>query len=65
MTPTLDRQELDDLKARIDLLALVEASGLELKRVGTNWFCRCPFHEDREASLSVNPEARLWNCLCC
>ena len=65
MTPTLDRQELDDLKARIDLLALVEASGLELKRVGTNWFCRCPFHEDREASLSVNPEARLWNCFAC
>ena len=65
MTPTIDRQELDELKARVDLLALVEASGLELKRVGKNWFCRCPFHEDREASLSVNPESRLWNCFGC
>ena len=65
MTPTLDRQELDDLKNRVDLLALIEASGLELKRVGKNWFCRCPFHEDREASLSINPETRLWNCFGC
>ena len=65
MTPTLDRQELDDLKARVDLLALIESSGLDLKRVGKNWFCRCPFHEDREASLSINPETRLWNCFGC
>ena len=65
VTPTLDRQELDDLKARVDLLALIESSGLDLKRVGKNWFCRCPFHEDREASLSINPETRLWNCFGC
>lgn len=65
MTTTLDRQELDDLKSRVDLVALVQASGLELKRVGKNWFCRCPFHEDEQASLSVNPGECLWNCFGC
>ena len=65
MTPTLDRQELEDLKARVDLVALLSASGLELKRVGKNWFCRCPFHDDEKASLSVNPVERLWNCFGC
>ena len=65
MTATLERQELDNLKASVDLLSLIESSGLELKRMGRNWFCRCPFHEDREASLSVNPEGRLWNCFGC
>ena len=65
MTPTQDRQEIEDLKASVDLVALIEASGLELKRLGKNWFCRCPFHEDDEASLSVNPDQRLWNCFGC
>lgn len=62
MTP---RPELDELKARVDLVGLVRASGLELKRVGQNWFGRCPFHDDSEASLSVNPAERLWNCFGC
>lgn len=65
MTPTLDRQELEELKARVDLVALLSASGVELKRVGKNWFCRCPFHDDEKASLSVNPAEHLWNCFGC
>ena len=65
MTPTIERQELDDLKTRVDLVALLEAHGLPLKKVGKNWLGHCPFHEDQTASLSVNPGERLWNCLCC
>ena len=59
------RTELDDLKARADLVELVRQSGVELKQSGKNWLGRCPFHEDRSASLSVNPEERLWNCFGC
>ncbi len=65
MTPSPDRQELEELKARVDLVALFQAHGLEPKRKGKNWLCRCPFHEDGEASLSINPGKRLWNCFGC
>jgi DNA primase len=65
VTPSPDRQELEELKARVDLVALFQAHGLEPKRKGKNWLCRCPFHEDREASLSINPGKRLWNCFGC
>ena len=64
-TATLNRQELEDLKASVDLVALFEATGAPLKPVGKNWFCRCPFHNDDEASLCVNPKDRLWNCFGC
>jgi len=65
MTPTKDRTAIDDLKSRVDLVELFRSQGLELKRKGRNWFCRCPFHEDGEASLSVNPTRRLWQCFGC
>ncbi|MEW6277748.1 MAG: CHC2 zinc finger domain-containing protein [Candidatus Eremiobacterota bacterium] len=59
------RSELDALKARVDLVEVLPRYGVELKRKGKNWLGRCPFHEDRQASLSVNREARLWNCFGC
>jgi DNA primase len=65
VTPTLDRTELDDLKNRVDLAELFRSQGLDLKKRGKNWFCRCPFHEDTEASLSVNPGRNLWKCFSC
>lgn len=65
VTPTLDREELDELKSRVDLVALLQAHGLPLKKVGKNWLGHCPFHEDQTASLSVNPAERLWNCFGC
>ena len=60
------RTELDDLKAQVDLVELLRHCGLSLKKVGKNWMCRCPFHyPDDTASLSVNPEERLWQCFGC
>lgn len=60
-----DRCEVDDLKARVDLVALFESHGLKLKKVGKNYFCHCFLHEEKEASLSVNPQDQLWQCFGC
>lgn len=60
-----DRSELSNLKSRVDLVELVRNSGMELKKSGKNFLCRCPFHDDQTASLSVNPGKQLWNCFAC
>ena len=65
MTPTIDRPEVQDLKARVDLVELFRSRGLEMQKKGKNWLCRCPFHDDQTASLSVNNERRLWQCFSC
>ena len=59
MTANPDRSVIEDLKARVDLVALFEAHGLELKKIGKNHFCCCFLHDDQEASLSVNPTEKL------
>ena len=60
-----DRQELNGLKSQIDLVQLIQQSGVELKKVGKNWLGRCPFHDDQKASLSVKPETQLFKCFGC
>ncbi len=60
-----DRHSLDQLKRRVDLAELMRNSGLELKHVGKNLAARCPWHEDTEASLIVNPTKQLFNCFGC
>jgi DNA primase catalytic core len=58
-------EELERLKAEVPVERLVEASGVALKSAGKDLLGRCPFHEDREASLVVTPAKNLWHCFSC
>jgi DNA primase catalytic core len=55
--------ELERLKRETDLVALVQAAGVALRRHGADLVGRCPFHEDRGPSLVVTPAKGLWHCL--
>ncbi|MGQ0715343.1 MAG: CHC2 zinc finger domain-containing protein [Gemmatimonadaceae bacterium] len=55
--------ELERLKRETDLVALVQAAGVELRRHGANLVGRCPFHEDHGPSLVITPRKNLWHCL--
>jgi RHS repeat-associated protein len=50
--------EIERLKEAVPMARLVEASGIELKKVGKDLLGRCPFHEDATASLVVTPPAK-------
>jgi DNA primase catalytic core len=58
-------EELERLKAEISVERLVESAGIELKPAGKDLLGRCPFHEDREASLVITPAKNLWHCFSC
>jgi DNA primase catalytic core len=60
-----DKAEVQDLKAAVDLAALVQDSGVPLRAVGRNLIANCPFHTDHEASFVVNPQTNLFNCFGC
>ena len=59
------RGDIQRMKAQADLVEVMRASGLKLEPVGKNLLCRCPWHDDKEASLVVNPEKQLYNCFGC
>ncbi len=61
----IEKQRIEAIKTGVDLKALVEAKGIALKKNGKGWFGLCPFHADKNPSLSINPNKNLWQCFGC
>ena len=52
------------IKNAVDIVALV-GEYLPLRRVGTRYKALCPFHDDHNPSLEVNPERQSYKCWSC
>jgi DNA primase len=61
----ISQDEIDTIKQGVDLVPLMRACGIELRQVGDNYQGLCPFHDDTNPSLFVNPRENLWNCFGC
>ena len=59
----IDKAEIERVKTSQDLVALAQSKGIKLVRKGKQWVGLCPFHNDHEPSLIVDPRKQLWNCL--
>jgi hypothetical protein len=49
----------------IDIVAVVSAEGIDLKRRGRLFWGSCPFHAEKKPSFSVNPDRGRYNCYGC
>jgi len=61
----LEELEKDQIKGRVDIVALFDSFGVTLEPKGKGLVGRCPWHEDREPSLSVDREKGLYHCFGC
>ncbi|MFN7043238.1 MAG: CHC2 zinc finger domain-containing protein [Acidovorax temperans] len=57
--------QIQRLKDEVAVQRLVEAAGVELKKLGKDLAGCCPFHADDTASLIVTPAKNLWHCFGC
>ncbi len=55
---------LDDLLDRVDIVDVIDRR-VKLKKTGKNYSARCPFHEEKTPSFSVNPEKQFYYCFGC
>lgn len=53
--------QVDDIKARIDIVELVGES-IPLRKTGRTFKAPCPFHTERTPSFIVNPDRQTWHC---
>ena len=51
--------DVEAIRGKVSLLSVLEKDGFEARRKGGRWFCRCPFHEEKSASFSVNEKTGL------
>jgi DNA primase len=62
--PRIKDTSLDAVKATADMVAVVETR-TQLRKAGARFTGRCPFHEERTPSFSVNAVDKLYYCFGC
>lgn len=57
----------EDLERLRERISIVEVAGdhLQLRRVGRRYVARCPFHDEKTASFSIEPAKNLFHCFGC
>ncbi|HKZ01303.1 MAG TPA: CHC2 zinc finger domain-containing protein, partial [Pyrinomonadaceae bacterium] len=59
----IDKPEIERVKRANELVSFIRARGVVLTQRGKQLVGLCPFHNDHEPSLIVDPKKQLWNCL--
>ncbi|MDQ3893598.1 MAG: DNA primase, partial [Actinomycetota bacterium] len=60
----ISAESVERVKATADMVAVVSAR-TQLRKAGARWTGRCPFHEERTPSFSVNAVDKLFYCFGC
>jgi DNA primase len=55
---------IEQIKESNDIVDVV-SSYMSLTRKGQNYWARCPFHQEKTASFSVNPSKQIYHCFGC
>jgi len=64
MAPRFPSAWLDELRQRADIVQIISGY-VTLKRNGHRYWGLCPFHGEKTASFSVDPERQLYYCFGC
>jgi len=60
----IKKESIEQVRAAADMVDVVSAR-TQLRRVGGRYVGRCPFHEERTPSFSVNAVDKLFHCFGC
>jgi DNA primase len=60
----IKQSSVEEVKTTADLVAVV-SERTQLRKQGSRFMGRCPFHEERTPSFSVNPHDKLFYCFGC
>ena len=60
----LTREQINEIRTSVNIVDVV-SSYISLTKRGKNYFGICPFHDDRNPSLSVSPDKQIYTCFSC
>ena len=55
---------IDDVLARTDIIDVIDKR-VPLKKTGSNYSARCPFHQEKSPSFSVSERKQFYHCFGC
>jgi DNA primase len=65
MAERIPRDFIELMLAKIDIIDLINARIPLKKKSGSNYFARCPFHNEKSASFSVSQPKQFYHCFGC
>ena len=60
--PYVPPEVKERIKWEVSIQRLAEARGIKLVRSGKELIGLCPFHDDRNPSLNIDPAKNVWHC---
>jgi DNA primase catalytic core len=60
--PYVPPEVVERIKREVSIQRLAEARGIKLHRSGKELIGLCPFHDDRNPSLNIDPAENVWHC---
>jgi DNA primase len=60
----LPKEVIEEIRLGTDLVKLI-GEVVSLKRSGSNYSGKCPFHDEKSPSFSVSPSKQLYHCFGC
>ena len=60
--PYVPPEVKERIKREVSIQRLAEARGIKLRRSGKELIGLCPFHDDRNPSLNIDPAKNMWSC---
>ena len=64
MSGRIPQEFINDLLVRVDIVDLID-SHVPLKKTGSNFVARCPFHTEKTPSFSVSRKKQFFYCFGC
>ena len=60
----IDPKSIEKLKNQIDIVDIIEHF-VPVKKMGANYKCVCPFHDDKNPSMSISQSKQIFHCFAC
>ena len=60
----MDQRQIDEVLERNNIIDVI-GSYFPLKKIGTNFKARCPFHDEKTASFVVSEKKQIFKCFGC
>jgi len=60
----IEQTQIETAKS-LSLVELLESRGIAVKKQGQQYMAICPFHDDHNPSLSIDPKTNLFKCFGC
>jgi DNA primase len=64
MAGKIPTQFIDQLLDRVDIIEVINRR-IPLKKAGSNYQARCPFHDEKTPSFTVSPTKQFYHCFGC